>query len=633
MPVILQTQEIYKEFSGEKLFSPLTFSLKERDRMAILGPNGCGKSTLIKMLMGKEEISGGLITVQKGLRIGYLSQDVIEDPNNTLYEEAMSVFSNIIEDEKKIQELSEKIALNPDNEKLLEEYSVRENQFQAEGGYDYKYKIALILNMFSFSKDDYERKIATFSGGEKTRLCFAKLLLLNPELLILDEPTNHLDIISIEWLEDYLASYQGSLLFVSHDITFVKKIANRILDFDTSNKSFVTYNCTYDNFAKEKQNRYELALQQFKAQEEQKEKLRRFIEFYKPKPRFVSRAKDREKKLERLEASSISDPKMNSQKKLSMSMNGKIREGKTMLEFSSVSIGYDTPLIDDISFTLYGQDRLAVMGANGCGKTTFGKVLINDLKPLSGRIRRYFSFNCGVLKQDIRSYSSDETLFDHFRNLYPTLPNQDIYAGLGRYGFSYTEANEKRLCNLSGGELMRCELLQLSMDDYDLLLLDEPTNHLDMMSVSELIDALNEYEGTLVIISHDRNFIDSTCNKLLYLYHGKGYYHEGSYDEFRNRELAQVMSEEREKLKEENLKKRELKPVNKTNTRTRTTRIAPEKILEKIDRLEKKKSELEALCEQKEYYENPDKLNEISESLKVISSEIEDLYGQLEKAM
>ncbi len=527
MAVILQTQEIYKEFSGEKLFSPLSFSLKERDRMAILGPNGCGKSTLIKMLLGKEELSGGLITVQKGLRIGYLSQDVIEDPNNTLYEEAMTVFSNLIEDEKKIQALSEKISLNPDDTRLLEEYSYKENQFQAEGGYDYKYKIALILNMFSFSKEDYDRKIATFSGGEKTRLCFAKLLLLNPDLLILDEPTNHLDIISIEWLEDYLASYQGSLLFVSHDITFVKKIANRILDMDT-NKNFVTYNCTYDNFAKEKQNRYELALEQYKAQEEQKEKLRRFIEFYKPKPRFVSRAKDREKKLERLEASSISDPKATHQKKLSMSMNGKIREGKTMLEFNDVSIGYDSPLIDGISFTLYGQDRLAVMGANGCGKTTFGKVLINELKPISGKIRRYFSFQCGVLKQDIRSFSSDETLFDHFRNLYPTLPNQDIYAGLGRYGFSYTEANEKKLCNLSGGELMRCELLQLSMDDYDLLLLDEPTNHLDMMSVSELIDALNEYEGTLVIISHDRNFIDSTCNKLLYLYHNKGYYHEVS---------------------------------------------------------------------------------------------------------
>ena len=639
MAVILSTQGVYKEFSGEKLFEPLSFLVRDHDRLAILGPNGSGKSTLIKMIMGSVEKSGGNIILSKNCRIGYLSQDVISDPEHTLYEEAMEVFTPLIEMEKKLHALALEIAEKPEDESLLTSYSNLQAQFETEGGYDYPYRIAMILNMFSFTEKDYSRTISSFSGGEKTRVAFAKLLLINPDLLILDEPTNHLDIISIEWLEDYLKSYQGAVLFVSHDITFVKHLANCILDID--NHVFTYYNTTYDNFALEKKNRYENLVAQFKAQEEEKAKLERFITFYMPKPRFASRAKDRQKKLEKLEASSISDPTRVKARTLNIGLQGKIREGKKLMDFNHVSVGYDSPLISDISFTLYGQDHLAVMGANGIGKSTFGKVLLNELKPYSGDIRRYFHLTTGVLRQDIRSYSSEETLFDYFRDLYPRMSSEEIYAGLGRYAFTCEESNEKKLCCLSGGELMRVEILRLSLEDYDMILLDEPTNHLDMMSISELVDALNSYEGTLVIISHDRDFIDKVCNKLLYFYQGNAYYYEGPYSEFKDRRLTKIISDEKERLRVENQQKREEKRLQyqkekaekKTETKKRLTREPPEKIMERIDKSEAKKKELTDACYLEENYSDPEKMKKISGEIASLDETLRRLYAELELAM
>ena len=639
MDVLLNVQGVTKEFSGERLFEPVSFIVRDHDRTAIIGPNGTGKSTLIKILLGQEEATSGQVIISKNVKIGYLSQDVIENPDNTLYEEALSVFRPLMEEEKKLSELSLKISENPDDTSLLNEYSKRQEVFEANDGYNYKYKIDMILNMFSFHHDSYDRKISTFSGGEKTRVAFAKLLLMNPDILILDEPTNHLDIISIEWLEDYLSSYQGAVLFVSHDIAFVKRLADHILDID--NHVYTMYNTNYDNFAKMKKDNYENALSQFKAQEEEKAKLERFITFYMPKPRFASRARDREKKLARLEANSIKDPTLREKRNLSIGLKGEIREGKKLIDFNNVSVGYEKPLISDITFTLFGRDHLAVMGANGIGKSTFGKVLLNELKPLSGDIRRYFHMSIGVLRQDIRSYSSDETLFQHFRNLYPRMSNEEIYSGLGRYAFTYQESNEKRLCDLSGGELMRIEILHLSLENYDLLLLDEPTNHLDMLSISELVDALNDYEGTLVIVSHDRDFVDKTCNKLLYLYNGKGYYYEGPYEEFKEKQLVKIIQEEKEKISEENeIKKEEKKAAflekkeEKAEVKkTRLTRESPEKILEKIDRAEKKKKELTDACYLEDNYTDASKMSELEKQIKKLDEELSKLYEDFNLAM
>jgi len=640
MGVLLSVNQLRKEFSGETLFEPVSFLVREKDRLAILGPNGTGKSTLVKMILGQEEITSGSVVFGKDVKVGYLSQDVIANPENTLYQEAISVFASRIEEEKKIQELAQQLSEHPEDEQLLKEYSAKQTAFENEGGYDYHYQIAMILNMFSFRKEDYDRKVSSFSGGEKTRVAFAKLLLLHPDLLILDEPTNHLDILSIEWLEDYLQTYSGAVLFVSHDVAFVRHVANAILDID--HKVFTYYNMGYDNFLRAKKEHYEALLEQYRSQEEEKAKLQRFITFYMPKPRFASRAHDREKKLARLEEASITDPSAQKEKKINVSLAGSIREGKKLLDFRDVEIGYDRPLVRGITFTLFGRDHLAVMGANGSGKSTFGKVLLGELRPLGGDIRRYFHLSEGVLRQDIRSYQDEETLFEYFRNRYPRKTNEEIYAGLGRYAFTYEEANTKKLSELSGGELMRVEILHLSLENYDLLLLDEPTNHLDMMSIEELVDALNQYEGTLVLISHDRDFVDKTCDRILYFFEGKAYLFEGSYEDFRTKELSSIMAEEKKRIEEENESDRQAKLEKKRaladahdafKKKTRATRESPEKILEKIDRLEAKKQALSDSCGQESVYSDPKKLQDVQRQMDELDNQLKPLYEELEKAM
>lgn len=626
MSVVLEATNIYQEFEGEELFEPFSFSVKDHDRIALLGQNGSGKTTIFKILLNQLKCTKGNVIIPKNVKVGYLSQDVIEDENNTLYQEILSIYKKNIDLEKRVNQISAKLADSPSDD-LLRQYQSALDEFEACGGYSYLYKVDMILMMFAFSKEDYQRKISSFSGGEKSKISFSKLLLDNPDILILDEPTNHLSILSIEWLENYLSTYKGAVIFSSHDLTFIKSVANRIMDID--NKVVTTYNMDYDNFARTKKMNYENMLLQYRMQEEQKEKLKRFITFYMPKPRFASRAKDRVKKLERLEKNSISDPDSVKKRKLSFSLSGDTREGKKLLQFNSVSIGYDKPLIEDISFTLFGKERLAVMGDNGVGKTTLSKVLLGQLKPLSGEIRKYFDISIGILRQDISSYKEDITLFDHVRNLYPLDTNEEIFSLFARYSFSHDEVFKKSLINLSGGEIMRLELMLLSKENYDLLILDEPTNHLDMMSISELIDCISCYSGTMIIISHNRDFVDKTCSSILFLLDKKSYYFKGGYKEFKEEELKKIFEKKKESLLQGEKEKTEIKEY-KVEKRVK---INVDNLLLKIDKLESEKKKLEAECEKEENYKDNKKMSEIEEKMKKIDDDLLILYQKLESSM
>lgn len=634
---LLSATGILKEFQGEPLTSPLTFNIDENEKIALIGSNGCGKSTLIKMLIGELEPDKGHVTLSKNCTIGYLSQSVISDLSHTLYEEAEEVFKPLMEEEKFLEDLCEKIAEDPSNTELLDTYSHREPLFREKDGYNFRYKIRLILNYFKFKEEDYNRPITSFSGGERMKIAFAKLLLLNPSLLILDEPTNHLDISTIEWLEEYLKSYKGAILFVSHDRYFINSLATRVLEIEKG--KLESYSGNYDKYAAEKKVRYESQLKLYLKEEKQKQKLEWFIKFYMPKPRFVSRAHDREKKLARLEKTRVEKP-TEVKKKVHIDFQGKLRVGKRVFETKELAVGYDKPLISDIEFSFFGGDKLAIMGDNGSGKTTFIKTLLGKIKPYSGKICFYDNFNIGYLPQDGLLIRSNKTVLDYFRDLFPLLTLQEVYNTLGAFDFS-REDDEKIVDNLSGGEKMRLVLSTLVEQKYDILVLDEPTNHLDMMTKEELIEAIGKYKGSIIIISHDRSFVDNLCNCLLYFENNKAYYYQGDYSHFKVVMLDNILQEkldiEKARLEEERkqdtlyhleLEKARVKFKDDKPLKPRP-KLAKNKIEEKMARLERLIGEDEVKLDDPEYYWDQSKLNALQEELDNYNKEYEELMEML----
>lgn len=634
---LLSATGILKEFQGEPLTSPLTFNIDENEKIALIGSNGCGKSTLIKMLIGELEPDKGHVTLSKNCTIGYLSQSVISDLSHTLYEEAEEVFKPLMEEEKFLEDLCEKIAEDPSNTELLDTYSHREPLFREKDGYNFRYKIRLILNYFKFKEEDYNRPITSFSGGERMKIAFAKLLLLNPSLLILDEPTNHLDISTIEWLEEYLKSYKGAILFVSHDRYFINSLATRVLEIEKG--KLESYSGNYDKYAAEKKVRYESQLKLYLKEEKQKQKLEWFIKFYMPKPRFVSRAHDREKKLARLEKTRVEKP-TEVKNKVHIDFQGKLRVGKRVFETKELAVGYDKPLISDIEFSFFGGDKLAIMGDNGSGKTTFIKTLLGKIKPYSGKICFYDNFNIGYLPQDGLLIRSNKTVLDYFRDLFPLLTLQEVYNTLGAFDFS-REDDEKIVDNLSGGEKMRLVLSTLVEQKYDILILDEPTNHLDMMTKEELIEAIGKYKGSIIIISHDRSFVDNLCNCLLYFENNKAYYYQGDYSHFKVVMLDDILQEkldiEKARLEEERkqdtlyhleLEKARVKFKDDKPLKPRP-KLAKNKIEEKMARLERLIGEDEVKLDDPEYYWDQSKLNALQEELDNYNKEYEELMEML----
>lgn len=629
--ILLQVQNACKVYSGERLFNPVTFEVKSGERIALIGPNGGGKSTILKMIMGDLPTDEGLIIKKKNLSIGYLSQAVISGKDQTLYEEASEVFDKAKRIQDEINDICTRMSLDPSNIQLQDLYAKKEAELERSGGYDYEYKIKTILNMFGFQENVWNRKISTFSGGEKSRMAFSKLLLLNPEILILDEPTNHLDIVTIEWLEDYLKSYQGALLFVSHDKVFINNIANKILELE--NKTLSVYYGNYDKYALEKKHRYEIQLKAYNHQQEEMAKIQRFITFYMPKPRFVSRAHDREKKLARLEANAIDKPTIQ-KNKVHIDFKGETREKRELIRFKDVSIGYSdgNTLINDISFTLRGQDHLVIMGANGAGKTTFIKTLMGKIKPKSGDIEFMTRLNIGYLQQDFMNVQDPRTIFDYFKDLFPTMEDQQIYDHLGKFSFTYDDDNKKTVDSLSGGEQMRVILAKLCLMNYDILILDEPTNHLDLMTKSELEDALSNYKGTLIVISHDRDFIDAIADKILYFHNAHPYFHVGSYSDFRDTGLKLIMEQEKSMINNP-VQTKMVKVQDKTIEVEKPKKVSEytiEHLMEKISKKEEEIKELKSKIDDPEFYTNSEKLNSLQKSIDSKQEEVNELYATLE---
>lgn len=602
---ILSLQNIKKEFHGEVLFENITFSMNENDRVALIGNNGCGKTTLLKMILKQEEVTSGIIVTQAKKRIGYLSQEVIENIENTLEEEILNVFCNLRKKEQELEKIVEEMNAHPQNMELVDRYSKELEIFTAEGGYDYPYKIEMMLNKFGFRKEDFKRKILSFSGGERTKIAFAKLLLSEPELLILDEPTNHLDLSTIEWLETYLKNYSGALLFVSHDRYFLDALANKILEIE--NKTSFSFKGNYEDFIEAKKNLYESQLKAYIQQQKQIERMKRFIEYYRYKPRFVSRVHDREKKLEHLKK--IEKP-FQENAAIKMHFQGENLKEKELLEVQQLSFGYQEPLIENISFHFFTKNRLAIMGENGSGKTTFLKILMEELEPLKGQLIFKRQIRIGYVDQHQLQIKGDQTILEYFLDLFPMLGEKKLRNHLGKFNF-IGEDISKKLDILSGGEKMRLIFAKIILNEYDLLLLDEPTNHLDMMTRQSLIQALKEYGGAIIFVSHDRFFVDELATHLLYFAHGKSYYQEGCYQDFKEKE-------------EEILNQKEEKKISPSSKEKKIT-SSPLKLEDKIREIEAEIKMLKEAEYLEENYMDYQKMRSLEKKIQEKEKELEKL--------
>lgn len=616
---ILQVSNLTKFFGTNLLFERLNFAINEKERVALVGPNGCGKSTLIKIIMGEETPSTNLsneqpgsVSIPKNVVVSYLSQKVIENANNTLLDEALLVFKTQIKLENELNAMSEAISKNPYDEILQQEYAKKLNNFENKGGYDYHYLIEMILLKFGFKKEDFSRKISSFSGGERTKMAFAKLLLIKPDFLILDEPTNHLDISTIDWLESYLKTYPGTILFVSHDRYFIDHLASRIIELESHKMNF--YKGNYTQYLEEKRMRYELQLNNYNAQQKEIEKLKRFIEYFKPKPRFVSRAKDREKKLEHMEK--IDKPY---ESKFNMKINFDVNalKDKKILEFSHCVFGYNKPLFNELNLTLFSNDHLAIMGDNGCGKTTILKSILHEIDLINGSINFLSPLNVGYLAQnDFSLNDCNFTLIEYIEQYFPNMSEKEIRNHLGKFCF-YDDDVFKQVSVLSGGEIMRLVLARLVLSKYDLLLLDEPTNHLDLIVKEALIKALSDYNGALIIVSHDRYFVDILANKLLYIANKNIYYSEGNYSIFKEvHDDLFSLNEQKVEQKE----KKEKPKYQKSNS------LSKNKCEEKLALLEQKINQIREAQFLEENYMDKKKMDELDAQLNKLEQEYNSLF-------
>ncbi len=602
---ILTVSKLKKEFSGETLFENISFEINSKDKLAIIGKNGTGKSTLLKIILGELDSDGGIVSKNQKARIGYLSQDVISKQQNTLFDEMLSVFSNLIHLENIIKEVADKLTLDPHNEELLKRYSDLEHRYQIQGGYEYLYKINLILSKFGFKKDEYQRNIRTFSGGEKTRVAFSKLLLQNPELLILDEPTNHLDIDIIEWLEDYLNKYNGAVLIVTHDKYFISKVCRKIIEIDQLTSH--TYHGTFEEYQEEKIKRYELMLRKYNRQQKEIAHLQSFVDRFRFNAKRASIAKDRVKKINRIDKL---DKPLTSKKQVKMNFEQKRNTRDIILEAKDLTIGYETPLLSNINFSMRGYDKLAIIGPNGTGKTTLLKVIEKKLMPLQGRIEFLRDYKIGYFDQNQESLNYSKTIFEEIHDTYPHFTNNNVRSVAARFLF-FSEDLEKPISVLSGGERVRLVLLLLMLSDPDLLILDEPTNHLDIETKDIIEDVFNEFSGPIIFVSHDRYFINKIGTKLVYLTVDSMREFEGSYDEFKETYI-------------ENPKKKEkiLKNKNRPKNKEKVIQALEKEIHSLEEKIEHKNEDLF----KRENYVDKHKMELLNQEIEQLKTYLEEKY-------
>ncbi|EAW0570594.1 ATP-binding cassette domain-containing protein, partial [Listeria monocytogenes] len=556
--ILLQVQQISKFFGAEVILDNIKLEVKTGDRIALVGRNGAGKSTLLKIIAGKMSYDGGTISKPKSVEIGYLAQNTGLESSKTIWDEMLSVFDSLRKMEADLRKMELRLGepeLYNDPEKyqaLMTDYDTLQHTFKESGGYTYEAEIRSVLNGLRFYPEDYEVEIASLSGGQKTRLALAKLLLAKQDILVLDEPTNHLDIETLAWLETYLQNYHGSLLIVSHDRYFLDKVVNQV--YEISRTKIDYYKGNYSSFVNQKQAKLEQMWKEFDKQQKQIAKLEDFVARNIVRASTTKRAQSRRKQLEKMDV--LGRPQ-GDEKAAHFGFQFEKQTGKDVLMVDQLSIGYakDKRIASNLTFEMKRQDSLALVGPNGIGKSTLLKTLIRDIPALSGEFHFGAGVKIGYYDQEQAKLTSNKTVLMELWDDYPELNEVNVRTTLGNFLFSDDDVL-KNVQSLSGGEKARLALAKLTLLEANVLILDEPTNHLDIESKEVLEAALIDFEGTILFVSHDRYFINRIASKIVELASEKATVFLGDYDYYQEKlaeekELARLDAEDRRKKGEQ----------------------------------------------------------------------------------
>ena len=609
-------------YGANTILEEINFEINDKEKIAIVGRNGSGKTTLLKAIndnsMLEEGIGENKFSIYKeGVsKIGYLKQIDFEDETKTMLQEILKVYKEITDLEDKIKNLENKMQ-EESSDKLIKSYTESLEKYEFLGGYTYKKEIDTAIKSFGFSNEDKDKKISQFSGGQKTKIAFLKLLLSKPDILLLDEPTNHLDITAIEWLEKYLKNYKKSVVIVSHDRMFLNRIVDKVYEIEYG--TITRYKGNYEDFERQKRANYEKQLKDYECQQKEIKRLQSIVDRFKYKPTKAKMALSKLKQIERMVK--IEEPNKYDLKTFHNNFDIK-KSGEIVLKVKELEIGYEK-VLQKINFELYRGDKLAVIGENGIGKSTLLKTLAGKIESLGGSFELGHNVFLNYFDQQLEFENEENTVFEEFSKKFPELTTTKLRTILGTFLFSGEDV-DKKIKMLSGGEKARLKLCEIFKTEPNLLLLDEPTNHMDIIGKESLENILKEYEGSLIFVSHDRYFVSKIANKILEFTKEGVRFFDGNYKEYQ--EYKENNKEQFETNKDVDIKQRQEKSsknqylLNKEKTKRKNKMIKLEKEIESLeDEITKLKSEMQKQENATDYI----KLNEFQEQINKLNDDIE----------
>ena len=628
--MVLACNNISKSFGIDEIIKNASFHIEEREKVAIVGINGAGKTTLLRIIMGEYQADSGEVIIAKDRTIGYLAQHQKLSGDNTIYDELMSVKKDIIELEQKIRRLELEMHSKEgiELETVMEAYSKSTHQFELQNGYAYKSEVVGVLKGLGFDESDFEKKMNTLSGGQKTRVALGRLLLSKPDIIMLDEPTNHLDMNSIAWLENYLVNYDGSVIIVAHDRYFLDKVVTKVIEVERGTVSVFSGN--YSDYAAKKKQLMDAKLKEYynqqrdiKHQEEVIAKLKSFN-----REKSIKRAESREKLLDKIE---VIDKPITEQETMHFKLEPAKESGNDVLSVEGLSKAFGgNRLFDNVSFEIKKGEKVALIGNNGTGKTTILKIINHIIDADAGKVKLGANVEIGYYDQEHNVLHMDKTAFDEIGDAYPDMTNTQIRNMLACFLFTGDDVF-KKISDLSGGERGRVSLAKLMLSNANFLILDEPTNHLDIMSKEILESALNRYTGTVLYVSHDRYFINKTAGRIIELSANTVTNYIGNYDYYLEKrdilapkEVKQVSSEKNTAVKDDWKAQKE----EQAKLRKRQNDIA--KIEKNIEQLETENSELDEQLALPEVYSDVKQLMKLNEKKQEIEKKLEKLYEDWE---